>query len=118
MAIPIEKWKNLIEVALRNIASEEYQKLAWFNQHPSEISSPTEEIAGLLDDCRFEDYVESLDSRLTTEQKAQARKFLVELRTYARRAEIPLDPYSVMADPAWRKIRNDAEALINVLFEV
>jgi hypothetical protein len=98
------------------MSDEEYQRLAWFNKH-REVSSPDELINQLYGDYRFEDFIDSPDIGLTSDQEASAKRFLAQLSEFSDQTPAHLDPVSTIDDPRWGAIRKAARDLVTKLFQ-
>jgi len=109
----IEDWRDLVVEATKKISDKNYQKLSWFGKGDV-ISSPEELYCGLLDDLIFDDYL-AQDSALSDEQRAMATTLKTQLEEYFSLVGDLPDPYHVIDDPRWERVRQSARAFVESL---
>jgi hypothetical protein len=113
MPIEPEYWKGLIGGSLVRLSDERYQRLAWFNKHQKEETSPDEQICQLMDDYQFKDFLAG--QPLSEVQKLATGRLIDALKAYGGKSTKPLNPWSSIDDPEWSKIRELAQNVIVVL---
>jgi len=105
-----ERWKGELLNIVQHISSIEYQEKSWFGQS-TVISSPEELICQLLDDFRFEEFLEMHGKRLSKEQSLKAHVLLTSISTYSKSMGDNVDPSTVFCDSRWREIMGMAKDL-------
>lgn len=104
-------WRNNIIQLIEEIASKEYQELAWFGK-ANYISSPDEMICGLIDDFEFGKFLRNRDIALTNKQKNIGTLLQLKVNNFAENSSISFDPQDVIDHPDWVEIRSIAEQLL------
>jgi hypothetical protein len=98
-------WGRNMLMALRHIADEVYQRRAWFGVGP-EVSSPTEMINELYDDCRLLDFIKCAPSYISIETLHALRRLDAQLE------DVDVDDTSaadLMESPIWGAVRMTAQ---------
>lgn len=111
-----ELWREKIKRAVEGIASKDFQSKAWFGKG-DEISSPEEVYATLLDDFTFEDFLTNDDINLTDLQKNKGRRLVGVMEGYPPINQPNPNPYFVIDDPEWEKVRKVAQDFLDSLDE-
>lgn len=109
-----EFWRENIIESVKDIADKGFQRRAWFAKS-KEVSSPEEVYAHLLDDFTFKDFLANEDVGLTDNQKGKGRDLIEILDSYASTNKQVTDPYSVIDDPEWEKVREVARNFLSSL---
>jgi hypothetical protein len=115
MPLAPHQWRKLIRDTLDRISDEEYQRLAWFNQH-TEASSPDELINQLVHDYNFKAFIVSDEIGLTPSQRAVAKGLSEQLSRFCEETPASLDPETTINDRRWDEIRRAAALLRINLF--
>jgi hypothetical protein len=110
------EWKANIIGVLERIADERYQRLAWFNNHP-EVSSPDELINQLLGDFQFEKFVTLNECRLCGHAHDSISEFTNSLIIFCDSTPQFLNPFEIIDNPSWIKIRQAAAVVLRCLSE-
>ncbi|MBE9155237.1 hypothetical protein IQ265_00035 [Nodosilinea sp. LEGE 06152] len=106
----VQLWQEKIVEVLKDIADEEFQREAWFEQG-DKVSSPEELYCNLLEDFVFEEFIEKQESLLSNIQLIWARELISKMRAFKGKIFSCSDPKEILDDERWREISQLADHL-------
>jgi hypothetical protein len=112
MMMDFQKWRESVSEIASQIADAEFQRRAWFGKGHDEVSSPDEMYNQLFNDAQFEQFLAMYKHKLTGEQLVAGETLVRTMKDFANQTAAHLDPFAVIDDPAWQKIRNAARAFV------
>ena len=106
-----EHWLARIVAAAQNIASDEFQRDAWFPGGHA-VSSPDEIYQVLIEDCTFDLFFETYGKSFNEEQQRSWKRLRNALQEYYDKLPASPDPNLVLNDPEWHTVRKIAQEFV------
>ncbi|HTF63792.1 MAG TPA: hypothetical protein VK638_13960 [Edaphobacter sp.] len=98
--------------AARDLADAEHQEQRWLAVDVAAWERPAELLNVLLDDMNFELYIEENRFALTEEQISSATALAQSAADFDVGPGGWRDPHEVLSDPAWERVRGNAQLFI------
>ena len=106
-----DEWLPRIIDAAQDIASREFQEVAWF-PGGKVVSSPDEAYQVLMEDFTFDLFFETYGQRFSPHQLRTADEFRSILKDYYDKLARHPDPQLVIDDPNWDSVRQAADRFV------
>src|ERR1700761_7040880 len=103
--IPPDVWRADVRGVVQMLASEEFQRKAWFEPGPENVFSPDELISAFFDDLFFDQFLVSKEVNLDDQQRRAGEQLQEELDNFCASTPSRLDAALVFLDPRWHAIR-------------
>ena len=104
-------WNKNIYSAIRNISDFNYQRKSWFGKSARHVSSFSEMVNILYDDCFFEDFMMEYSFVKGNSE------FYLELKQFDELIENynpTYDEREIIDDPKWHQIVNQAQIIMKI----
>ncbi|AUP80092.1 hypothetical protein [Flavivirga eckloniae] len=109
----INFWKENILNSIKSLADLELQRITWTGKHPTIVSSFSETINTLYDDCEFKQYIDYIGENRKDEEEIYSKMLRIDI-LIEEYLKVDKKDIEVLNDPEWENITQKALEIISL----